>query len=118
MRPHAVLVVLDHVHGWQFHECGEVEAFEHLPLVRRAFAEIRDSDAVIAAIPVAECKPCPKAYLRADDAMSAKEVLLFAEHVHRATLAVRVASRPPSQLRHDAARIDRKSTRLNSSHSS
>src|SRR5207237_10459529 len=43
--------------------------------------------------------------LRADDAVAAEEVLLRAEHVHRAALAVRIAATPPGQFGHDALRI-------------
>src|SRR5690606_3095061 len=39
-------------------------------------------------------------YLGADDAMAAEEILLAAEHVHRAALALGIAAAPPCQLGH------------------
>ena len=102
---HAVFVVLDDVDHRQLHQRRQVEAFEHLALVGRAFAEIGQRDPVVAAIPVAEAQPGADADLRADDAVSAEEVLLLAEHVHRPALAVRVAGGAPGQLRHHAARV-------------
>ena len=41
-------------------------------------------------------------HLRADDAVAAEEILLAAEHVHRAALAVRIAAAAPGQLGHHA----------------
>ncbi len=102
---HAVFVVLDHVDHRQLHQRGEVEALERLALVRRALAEIRDGDTVVAAIPVAERKSGADADLCADDAVAAEEVLLLAEHVHRAALAARIAAGASGQLRHHAARV-------------
>src|SRR5579863_2731114 len=88
---HTVLVVLDHIDDGQLHQRSEVEAFKHLALVGRPFAKIGDRNSVIAAIHVAECDPGPQAYLRTDDAMPTEEILFFAEHVHGAALAMRVA---------------------------
>src|SRR3546814_19890229 len=44
-------------------------------------------------------------HLRADDAVTTVEVLLLAEHMHGATLALGVAVLASSQLGHDAARV-------------
>src|SRR5204862_6739136 len=51
---------------------------------------------------MSEGEPRPDRHLRADDAVAAEEVLLAAEHVHGAALAVRIAATPSGQLRHDA----------------
>src|SRR5579883_3138880 len=39
-------------------------------------------------------------HLRADDAVAAEEILLAAEHVHRAALALGIAAAPPGELGH------------------
>ena len=44
-------------------------------------------------------------HLGADDAVAAEEVLLAAEHVHRAALAVRIAAAAPGQFGHDPLRV-------------
>src|SRR5438045_8734195 len=54
---------------------------------------------------MSEGEPRPDRHLRADDAVAAEEVLLRAEHVHRAALAVRIAAAAPGQFGHDALRV-------------
>src|SRR5690606_33217232 len=60
---------------------------------------------IIAAIAVGEGKAGAKRYLRADDAVTAVEILLLGEHVHGAALALGVTSTAAGELGHDAARF-------------
>jgi hypothetical protein len=52
-----------------------------------------------------KAEPGADRHLGAHNAMAAKEILLAAEHVHRAALAVRITAPPPGQFRHHALRI-------------
>ena len=60
---------------------------------------------VVAAIAVGERQAGSERNLGADDAVTAVEVLLHGEHVHRAALALGIASAAAGQLRHDALGI-------------
>src|SRR5215213_10276140 len=44
-------------------------------------------------------------HLRSDDAVPTVEILLTAEHVHRAALAMRITAASSGQLRHDPFRV-------------
>ena len=104
-RAHAVAVVLDHVDDRQLPQRGHVEAFGDLALIDRAVAEIADGDRAVPAIAMGKGQARADRHRGADDPMAAKEILLAAEHVHRAALAVRIAAAPPGQLGHDAFRV-------------
>ena len=99
---HAVSVVLDDVDDRQLPERGHVEALVDLALVDRAVAEIGEAHAAVLAVAVGEGEAGADRHLRADDAVAAVEVLLAAEHVHRAALALGIAAAPAGQLGHDA----------------
>ena len=88
----------------QLPERGHVEGFVDLALVRGAVAEIGDADIVLPLVAVGEGEACAQRDLRADDAVAAEEVLLAAEHVHRAALAAGIAAFAAGELGHDAAR--------------
>ena len=103
--PHAVAVVLDHVDDRQLPQRGHVEAFVDLALIDRAVAEIGHRDQAVVAVMVGEGEAGADRHLRADDAVAAEEILLPAEHVHRAALAVRIAAAAPGQLGHDTLGI-------------
>ena len=101
---HGVAVVLDDVDDRQLPESSHVEALVDLALVGGAVAEIGERDIVIAAVAVGEGKARSERDLGTDDAMTAVEMLLLGEHVHRAALALGIAAAASGQFRHDAAR--------------
>src|ERR1700743_3801934 len=101
-RTHRVAVVLDDINDRKLPQLSHVEAFVDLALVGSAVAEIGDADEIIAAIAVGKSKAGAERNLRADDAMAAEEILLLAEHVHRAALAVGIATAAAGQLSHNA----------------
>src|SRR5205085_9923100 len=67
--------------------------------------EICETDVVVLAIAMREGEAGAERDLRADDAMAAIESLLDRKHVHRAALAVRIATTPAGELRHDPFRV-------------
>src|SRR6185503_6394693 len=101
-RAHGVTVVLDHVDHRELPQLRHVEALVDLALVGRAVAEIGDADEIIAAVTVGEGEPRPERDLGADDAMAAVEVLLHAEHVHGAALALGIAAAASGEFGHHA----------------
>src|SRR5579871_3652883 len=103
-RPHAVLVVLDHVDDRQLPQRRHVERFGDLALVDRAIAQVGHRDQRLLAVAVRKREAGADRHLGADDAVAAVEILLAAEHVHRAALALRVAAAASGQLGHDATR--------------
>src|SRR5262245_56678987 len=102
---HGVAVVLDYIDHRQLPELGHVETLIDLALVRSAIAEIGHADRVVTSVTIGEGKPGAERDLRADDAVTAVEVLLLAEHVHGAALALGVATLPAGQLGHHALGI-------------
>src|SRR6185437_2065326 len=103
--PHAVAVVLDDVEHRQLPQRRHVEALIDLALVHRAVAQEGDADLAVVAIPVREAHAGADRHLRADDAVAAEEVLLAAEHVHRAAFPAGIAAAPPGEFGHDALGI-------------
>ena len=101
-RAHGVAVVLDDVDHRQLPQLRHVEALVDLALVGGAVAEIGQADEVIAAIAVGEGKAGAERHLRADDAVAAVEILLLAEHVHGAALALGIAAAAAGQFGHHA----------------
>src|SRR5439155_2097325 len=101
-RTHGVAVVLDHIDHRELPQLRHVEALVDLALVGRAVAEIGEADEIIAAVAVGEGKPRPERDLGADDAMAAVEILLHAEHVHGATLALGIAAAAAGEFGHHA----------------
>jgi len=67
-RAHGILVVFDHVDDGELPQLRHVEAFVHLPLVRRAVTEIGEADIAVALVFVCESKPGTKRHLCGDDA--------------------------------------------------
>ncbi len=104
-RAHGVAVVLDDVDDRQLPQLGHVEALVDLALIGGAVAEIGQADVAVVAILVGEGDAGAERHRGADDAVAAVELLVAAEHVHGAALAVRIAVAASGQLRHDAARI-------------
>src|SRR5690349_12292008 len=90
-RSHGILVVLDDVHYRQLPKFGHVEGLINLALVGRAVTEIGNADAVIAAILIGKSNSGSERNLCADNAVTTKEILLGAEHVHRAAFALGVS---------------------------
>src|SRR5690606_11895992 len=76
-----------------------------LALVGGAIAEVAERDVVVAAVLLCERKPRAERNVSADDPMSAVEVLLHGEHVHRAALALGVAAAAARELGHHALGI-------------
>ena len=99
---HGVAVVLDDVDHRQLPQLRHVEAFIDLALVGRAVAEIGQADEIIAAIAVGEGETGAERDLGADDAVAAEEILLLAEHVHGAALALGIAAAASGQFGHHA----------------
>src|SRR5204862_2867080 len=62
-------------------------------------------DPPIVTIAMGKAKARADRHLSADDAVTAEEVLLATEHVHRTALAVRIAAAPAGQLGHHALRV-------------
>src|SRR5258705_6452678 len=104
-RAHGVTIVFDDVDHWQLPQLRHVEAFIDLALVRRAVAEIRQADKVVAAVAVGEGETRAERNLGSDDAMSAEEILLLAEHVHGAALSPGIAALASRQFGHYALGI-------------
>ena len=99
---HAVVVVLDDVDDRQLPERGHVHGLVDLALVGAAVAEIGQRDVLGAVVLVREGQAGADRHLGADDAVAAVEVLLAAEHVHRAALALGIAAAAAGQLGHHA----------------
>ena len=102
---HAVAVVLDDVDDRQLPQRRHVHRLGDLALVGRAVAEIGQRDVLAAVVLVGEGEARADRHLGADDAVAAVKVLLAAEHVHRAALALGVAVAAPGQLGHDSLGI-------------
>lgn len=85
-----------------FQRLRHVEALVDLALVRSTIAEISDGDTVIAAIPIGESEARTERDLGADDAVAAVKLLLHAEHVHGAALALGIAAAAAGEFGHDA----------------
>jgi hypothetical protein len=92
----------DHVDHRKLPQLRHVEAFVDLALVRRAVAEIGQADKIIAAIAVGKGETGSERDLGANNAVAAEEVLLLAEHVHGATLALGIAAMASGQFGHHA----------------
>src|SRR4029450_12150627 len=73
-----------------------------LALVDRAVAEIAHAHLAIAAVLVGEAEAGAEWDLAADDAVAPVKALLALKHVHRAALALGIATTPPGQLGHHA----------------
>ncbi len=99
------MIVLDDVDYGELAERGHVEALIDLALIGRALAEIGQADAVVAAIFIGEGEAGAERRRRADDAVTAIEVLLDREHVHRAAFALGVAVAAAGQLGHHPLRL-------------
>src|SRR5882762_3849533 len=99
---HAVAVVLDDVDHGELPEGGHVHGLVDLPLVGAAVAEIGQRDVLGVVVLVHEGETGADRHLGADDAVAAVEILLAAEHVHRAALALGVAGAAAGQLGHHA----------------
>ncbi len=104
-RSHGVTVVLDHVDDRKLPQLGHIEAFVDLALVGRAVAEIGDADAVIAPVAVRKGKTRSERNLRPHNAVSTVEMLLLAEHVHGAALALGISAAAPGQLGHHTSGV-------------
>src|SRR5262249_48364935 len=104
-RPHGVLIVLDHVDNRQLPQASHVEALVDLALVRRAVSKIRDADLAVLRITVRESDAGAEWNLRTDNAVAAIEILLAAEHMHRAALAFGIAGGATGQFGHHAIGI-------------
>src|SRR5437763_9598875 len=89
----------------QLPQLGHIEALVDLSLVGRAVAEIGDRDQPVVAIAIGEGEAGAERYLRADDAMAAKEALLAREHMHRAALALRQAAAASGEFGQHALRV-------------
>src|SRR5204863_5541391 len=83
---HAVAVVLDHIDDRQLPQRGHVEALVDLALVDRAVAEVGHRDPSVVAVAMGKAEPGADRHLGADNAVTAEEVLLAAEHMHGAAL--------------------------------
>src|SRR5437763_817711 len=102
---HAITVVFDDVDDRQLPQRRHVEALVDLALVDRAVAQIGHRDPPVVAVAMSKAETGTDRYLSPDDAVSAEEILLAAEHVHRAALAVRIAAAPAGQLGHHTLRV-------------
>src|SRR5882757_1243959 len=100
--PHAVAVVLDDVDDGELPEGRHVHGLVDLALVGAAVAEIGQRDVLGAVVLVRESEARADRHLGADDAVAAIEILLAAEHVHRAALALGIAGAATGQLGHHA----------------
>ena len=76
-----------------------------MALIGRAVAEIGEGHIVIAKVFVSQSQASPQGHLRAHNAVATVEVLFFAEHMHRAALALGVSPLTPRQLGHHAFRV-------------
>ena len=72
-----------------------------MALVRRTVTEVDESYVVIAVVFVGEGKARTKGNLRCNNAVSAVEMFLFREHVHRAAFTAAVAALATSKFSHD-----------------
>src|SRR5258706_2227295 len=97
---HRVTVVLDDEDDRELPQLRHVETLIDLSLVRCAVAEIGQADKIVAAIAVGESKAGAERHLCGDNAMAAEEILLLAEHVHGAALALGVAAVASGQFGH------------------
>src|SRR6266481_4786309 len=101
-RAHGVTIVLDDEDHRELPQLRHIETLIDLSLIRRAVAEIGQTDKIIAAIAIGESKASAERHLRADNAVAAEEVLLLAEHVHGAALALGIAAMASGQFGHHA----------------
>ncbi len=99
---HGVLVVLDHEDHRQAPERGHVERLIDLALVGGTIPEIGEGDAAVVLVLVGKGEAGADRHLGTDDAVTAVEMLLFREHVHRAALALGIAALAPRELGHHA----------------
>ncbi len=76
-----------------------------MALIGRAVAEIGDANGAVIAILVRKSEAGAERDLRADDAVTAIELVLLREHVHGAALALGVPTTAAGQLGHHAAWI-------------
>ena len=74
-------------------------------MVYRTIAEIGQAAVLGLIVFLGEGNPRTKRDLGGDDAVPAIEIFFLREHVHRAALAVRVATRPTRQFRHHTTRL-------------
>jgi hypothetical protein len=102
---HAVFVVLDDVEHRQLPERRHVEGLVHLALIDGAIAEEGRTQVRFGEIAVCKRDAGAQRHVGADDAVAAEEVLLAAEHVHGAALALGIAAAAPGELCHHALRI-------------
>src|SRR3984893_5881131 len=100
--PHAVAVVLDDIDDGELPEGGHVHGLVDLALVGAAVTKIGQRDVLVAVVLVHEGEARADRHLGADDAVAAVEILLAAEHVHRAALALGIAGAATGQLGHHA----------------
>src|SRR5262249_50719354 len=75
--------------------------FIHLALVRGAVTEVCQTDMAVLAVAVCKGDASAKRDLRRHDAVTAVELLLDAEHVHRAALPLGIAAAAAGELSHD-----------------
>src|SRR5262249_10955953 len=101
-RTHGVAVVLDDIDHGQLPQLRHVEAFVDLALVGGAVAEISEVDIVVYATAVGEGGPVAERARGTAEAVAAVEMLLQAEHVHGAALALGVAAAASGQFSHHA----------------
>jgi hypothetical protein len=104
-RAHGVFVVLDDVDDRQLPQGGHVEALVDLALVDGTVAEIGQADVLGAAVLMGEGDAGAERHLGADDAVAAVEILLLAEHVHGAALALGIAAAASGEFSHHALGI-------------
>src|SRR5580704_9635457 len=86
-RTHRILVVFNYIHDRKLPKLRHVEGLVHLPLIGGTVTEIGERHRAVLFVFVRERQSGADGNLRAYDPMAAVEFLLFAEHMHGATLA-------------------------------
>ena len=102
---HAILIVFNHKHDWQTPQCRHVKAFINLTLVHCSITKIGHADIRLILIFKGKCKPDTDWHLRADNPVTAKEILFAAKHMHRTALAARITTFAASQFGHHTISI-------------
>ena len=97
---HPVVVVFAHVNQRQVPQCGDVQGFEQLTLVRGAVAVHRHGDVGLLFVLHSERQAGADGGLRAHDSVAAEKVRVPLVHVHRTSHPLGRAVHPSHELSH------------------
>src|SRR5688572_18671333 len=109
---HGIMIVFNNIDNRKPPQRGHIETLVNLPLISSTIPQIGQRYTPIVPVSVGKSQACAEWHLSTNNAMPSIKILLLGEHMHRTTLALRVAFSTPCKLSHNTTWIHARSEHM------